>query len=270
MKSLFNLLWVLFAHYAKWILRFSDKRFRLKTVELNPLHAFFRSSEFFFCPLLGRLDIGAGVEQPFGCLVVQNRQAVQSVVGRWIVQWRTTWSTVCSASHSQAAEEAIPHLYRQERKRLTPVRRRLSRTQALLGRVIPRGYQFAWKRRVPLWRYSGSLLLIEAGRKWHQLLAGNFSLFLITVNNPTRSSLGSGRLHRFLITFSFLEEEHNIPDTLTLFCRSAISTFNPDEFHRGLWPQSRGDRLLHFGQAKKLAFSVEEAKRVRRAGSVQK
>ena len=32
--------------------------------------------EFFFYPLLIRLDIGAGVEQPFGCLIVQNRQAV--------------------------------------------------------------------------------------------------------------------------------------------------------------------------------------------------
>ena len=37
---------------------------------------FFRLSEFFICPLLARLDIGAGVEQPFGCLIVQNRQAV--------------------------------------------------------------------------------------------------------------------------------------------------------------------------------------------------
>jgi len=50
--------------------------------------------------------------------------------GRWIGQWRTTLSTVCSAPHSQAAEEALPNLYRQERKRPTPVRRRLSRTQA--------------------------------------------------------------------------------------------------------------------------------------------
>jgi len=58
--------------------------------------------------------------------------------GRWIGHWRTTWSTVCSsAPHSQTAEEAIPHLYKQERKRPTPVRRRLSLTQALLGRVIP-------------------------------------------------------------------------------------------------------------------------------------
>ena len=40
--------------------------------------------------------------------------------GRWIGQWRRTWSTVCSAPHSETAEEAIPHLYRQERKRRTP------------------------------------------------------------------------------------------------------------------------------------------------------
>jgi len=59
--------------------------------------------------------------------------------GRWVGHWRATWSTVCSsAPHSQAAEEAIPHLYKQEQKRPTPVRKRLSRTQALLARVIPR------------------------------------------------------------------------------------------------------------------------------------
>ena len=42
-----------------------------------------------------------------------------------------------SATHSQAAEEAITHLFKQEWKRPTPVRRRLSPTQALLGRAIP-------------------------------------------------------------------------------------------------------------------------------------
>jgi len=61
--------------------------------------------------------------------------------GRWIGHWRTTWSTVCSsAPHSQAAEEAIPQLYKQEQKRSTPVRRRLSQTQVLLGRVISGGW----------------------------------------------------------------------------------------------------------------------------------
>ena len=51
---------------------------------------------------------------------------VVRVGGRWIGQWRTTWSTVCSAPHSQAAEEAMPHLYKQERKRPSPVRKPLS------------------------------------------------------------------------------------------------------------------------------------------------
>jgi len=59
--------------------------------------------------------------------------------GRWIGHWGTTWSTVCSsAPQSQAVEEALPHLYKQERKRPAPVQRRLSSTQALLGRIIPR------------------------------------------------------------------------------------------------------------------------------------
>ena len=59
---------------------------------------------------------------------------------QWIGYWRTTWSTACSsAPHSQAAEEAIPHLYKHERKCPTPVRRRLSRTHAILGRVIRGG-----------------------------------------------------------------------------------------------------------------------------------
>ena len=57
-----------------------------------------------------------------------------------IGHWRTTWSTVCSfAPHSLAAEKGIPYLYKQERKRPTLVRRRLSRTQALLGRVTAGG-----------------------------------------------------------------------------------------------------------------------------------
>ena len=89
---------------------------------------------------LAALDLGTSVEQPFDCLIVQNRQSVQSVGGRWIGHWRTTWSTVCSAPHSQAAEEAITHLYKQERKGPTPVQRRLWRTHAVLERVIPGGW----------------------------------------------------------------------------------------------------------------------------------
>jgi len=52
------------------------------------------------------------------------------------MDWRTTWSRVCSsAPHYQAAEEAI-----HERKRPTSVRSRLSRTHAVLGKVIPGGW----------------------------------------------------------------------------------------------------------------------------------
>ena len=94
----------------------------------------------FFKPPLGGTRSRAGVKQPFDYLIVQNRQSVQSV-SRWIGHWRTTWSTVCpSAPHSQAAEEAIPHLYKQERKHPTPVRRRLSPTQAVLRRAIGWGW----------------------------------------------------------------------------------------------------------------------------------
>ena len=61
----------------------------------------------------------------------------------WIGHWSTTWSTVwSSAPHSQPAGEAIPHLCKPEWKHSTLVRRRLSRTHAVLGRVIPRGWVF--------------------------------------------------------------------------------------------------------------------------------
>ena len=97
-------------------------------------------SRFFINHCLAALDLGAGIEQPFNCLIVQHRQAVQTM--RRSMEWTlwTTWSTVCSsAPHSQTAEEVIPHLYKQEWKRPTPVRGRLRRTQALLGKVIPTG-----------------------------------------------------------------------------------------------------------------------------------
>ena len=86
---------------------------------------------------MAALDLGAGVEQPFILSSSGTARPCSPWRGRWIGHWRTTWSKVCSsAPHSQAAEEAIPHLYKQERKCPTPVRRWLSRTQALLVRVI--------------------------------------------------------------------------------------------------------------------------------------
>ena len=49
-----------------------------------------------------------------------------------------TWSAVCSeAPHSQFGEGARPHLCMDEWNRPTPVRRRLSLTQAGRGKLIP-------------------------------------------------------------------------------------------------------------------------------------
>ena len=54
----------------------------------------------------------------------------------------STWSAVCSeAPHSQFGEEARPHLCMDEWNRLTPVRRRLSLTQAARGKPIPTGLE---------------------------------------------------------------------------------------------------------------------------------
>jgi len=86
---------------------------------------------------LAALDLGAGVEKPFDCLIVQNSQAMQSM--RRSMDWTLEDNMVdscSSAPHSQGAEEVILHLYRQERKRSALVWRRLSRTQALLWRAI--------------------------------------------------------------------------------------------------------------------------------------
>ncbi|CAK8687580.1 unnamed protein product [Clavelina lepadiformis] len=58
--------------------------------------------------------------------------------GRWIGQAMITWSAVCSvAPHSHPGEAASPYLCMSERKRPTPVRKRLSLTQAVLARDIP-------------------------------------------------------------------------------------------------------------------------------------
>ena len=52
----------------------------------------------------------------------------------------STWSAVCSeAPHSQFGERARPHLCMDEWNRPTPVRRRLSLTQAARGKPIPTG-----------------------------------------------------------------------------------------------------------------------------------
>ena len=98
---------------------------------------FFWASSFIHC--LAALDFGAGVEQPFRCLIVQNRQAVQSMVRsmNWTLEDNMA-DGLFSCATLTGRRGGIPHLHKQERKRPTPVR--LRRTQALLGRVIPGGW----------------------------------------------------------------------------------------------------------------------------------
>jgi len=61
----------------------------------------------------------------------------------WLSKFRShkpKFRSHTSSPHSQAAEAAIPHWGKQERKRLTPARRRLRRTHAVFGRAIPGGW----------------------------------------------------------------------------------------------------------------------------------
>ena len=67
------------------------------------------------------------------------------------------WSAVCSeAPHSQFGEEAAPHLYMDEWNRPTPVRRRFSFTQDVLGKPIPRGLGLALGIKWPLMHFSST------------------------------------------------------------------------------------------------------------------
>ena len=79
------------------------------------------------------LDLAASVEQSFHCLIVQNRQALQSMRS---MDWTLEDNMVDGfsfAPHSQVAEEAIPYLYMQEQKHPISVRRRLSGPTLFLG-----------------------------------------------------------------------------------------------------------------------------------------
>ena len=107
------------------------------------------SLRLFFSPgwsnhCLAALDLGADVEQPFGCLIVQNRQAMHSM-GRSI-DWTlkdnmvdglficATLTGICATLTGRRGGHTP--LYKQERKRPTPVRSQLG---LFLGGVIPGG-----------------------------------------------------------------------------------------------------------------------------------
>ena len=69
----------------------------------------------------------------------------------------STWSAVCSeAPHSQFSEGARPHLCMDEWNRPTPVRRRLSLTQAAWGKPIPTGLAHSWAQKHRAWKHFHS------------------------------------------------------------------------------------------------------------------
>ena len=80
-------------------------------------------------------DAGSDVIKPASSFVMQNRQICAPCGARCIGHAVRTWSAVCSeAPHSQFGEGARPHLCIDEWNRPTPVRRRLSLTQATRGK----------------------------------------------------------------------------------------------------------------------------------------
>ena len=69
----------------------------------------------------------------------------------------STWSAVCSeAPHSQFGEGARPHLCMDEWNRPTPVRRRLSLTQAARGKPIPTGLALVPAQKHGAWKHFHS------------------------------------------------------------------------------------------------------------------
>ena len=105
-------------------------------------------------------------------------------------------------ANSQAAEQAIPHLYKQELKRPTPVRRRLSRTHAVLGRAIPGGWCRCqgWKYqplRIPLLIRPVRRTSVIVVRRTDELLCSGYKWAMIALlESMTRLE------SRFLVTLT--------------------------------------------------------------------
>jgi len=126
---------------ARFIVNISHHHGNDRTLQTTYCYACFvvRRLVFFFfwasCSnhCLDGLHLGADVEQSFDCLIVQNRQPMLSM-GRSI-DWTLKDNMVegfffCP---TLTGRRVISHLYKQERKRPTPVPRRLSRPRFFLG-----------------------------------------------------------------------------------------------------------------------------------------
>ena len=85
-------------------------------------------------------DAGIGVIKPASSFVIQTVRPRAPFGARCIGHAVSTWSAICSeAPHSQFGEGARPHLCMDKWNCPTPLRRRLSLTQACRGKPIPTG-----------------------------------------------------------------------------------------------------------------------------------
>ena len=90
------------------------------------------------------LDVDGVDFKPVSGVIIQNQQPCIPFGARCRGHVEMMWSTVCSeAPHSQFGEGAALHLYMDEWNHPTPVRRRFSFTQDVLGKPIPRGLGLA-------------------------------------------------------------------------------------------------------------------------------
>ena len=88
---------------------------------------------------LDALDLGVGVEQPFNCLIIQNRQAVQSMGVDGLDIGRRRGRRFVLLRHTHRPQRR-PYLICASKSGKVQHQRRLSRTHAIPGGAIPGGW----------------------------------------------------------------------------------------------------------------------------------
>jgi len=103
-------------------------------------HFFFVVWASCYNPMLGRTRSGAGVEQPFDCLIIQNRQAVQSVGYSmdWTLEDNSVDSLFFCATLTCRKRGHNPFVQGEAETSKTDARR-LCQNHAICGSAIPGG-----------------------------------------------------------------------------------------------------------------------------------
>ena len=131
---------------------------------------------------LDALDLGVGVEQPFNCLIIQNRQAVQSMGVDGLDIGRRRGRRFVLLRHTHRPQRR-PYLICASKSGKVQHQRRLGRTHAIPGGAIPGGW-------VPM---SGMKVRSECSvedhwsfKTWLQVAGNSFN---ITVNLLAKTRL---------------------------------------------------------------------------------